>query len=112
MSECIFCKIIEGHIPAQFESQNDNVVAIKDINPRAPVHILIIPKEHIPQISDLKTNQAGLVGEMVDMARRIAAQKKIKDYRLVFNNGSEAGQSVFHIHLHLLGGRVMNWPPG
>lgn len=112
MSECIFCKIIDGKIPGQFELKEEKLVAIKDISPKAPVHILIIPKEHISQISDLKSTQALIVGEMVDAARRIATQKKITDYRLVFNNGSEAGQSVFHIHLHLLGGRIMGWPPG
>ena len=112
MSECIFCKIIEGKIPATFELKEEKLVAIKDISPKAPVHILIVPKVHIPQITDLKPDQVLLVGELIDAARRIAKQKKITDYRLVFNNGAEAGQSVFHIHLHLLGGRIMNWPPG
>ena len=112
MSDCIFCKIIEEKIPAKFELTEEKLVAINDISPKAPVHLLIIPKEHIPQIIDLKPKHLLLVGEMVDAARRIAEKKKIKDYRLVFNNGSEAGQSVFHIHLHLLGGRIMNWPPG
>ncbi len=112
MSECIFCKIIDGKIPARFELEEKEVVAIRDASPKAPTHLLIIPREHIPQISDLKSSHISLVGAMVDAARRIAEQKKIAGYRLVFNNGSEAGQSVFHIHLHLLGGRVMNWPPG
>ena len=112
MSDCIFCKVIDEKIPATFELKEEKLVAIKDISPKAPVHILIISREHIPQIADLKSAQLSLVGEMVDAARRIAKQKKMEGYRLVFNNGSEAGQSVFHIHLHLLGGRIMNWPPG
>ena len=112
MSDCIFCKIIDRKIPAQFVLEEEKLVAIKDVNPQAPTHVLIIPREHIAQIADLKANQATLMGELIDAAKRIAQEKKIKAYRLVFNNGSEAGQSVFHIHLHLLGGRVMNWPPG
>ena len=112
MSDCIFCKIIDGKIPGKFELQEEKLVAINDISPRAPTHVLIIPKEHIPQISDLKPAHLPIVGQMIDAARRLAEKKKLSGYRLVFNNGSEAGQSVFHIHLHLLGGRVMNWPPG
>ena len=112
MNDCIFCKIISGTIPSKFELNEENIIAINDISPKAPVHLLIIPKEHIPQISDVKASQLTILGELVDAARRVAEKKKVKDYRLIFNNGAGAGQSVFHIHLHILGGRPMHWPPG
>ena len=114
MSDCIFCKIIDKKIPAKIELEEEKLMAIQDMNPQAPVHLLIIPKEHIARIDDLKGEaHVLLIGEMVDLARRLAGEKHIaKGYPLVLNNGAEAGQSVFHIHLHLLGGRAMSWPPG
>ncbi len=113
MSDCLFCKIVDKKIPAKIELEEKNILAIQDVNPQAPVHLLIIPREHIAKIDDIKEAQIPLVGELVDAARRIAKAKNIAGgYRLVFNNGAEAGQSVFHIHLHLLGGRAMRWPPG
>lgn len=112
MSDCLFCKIIDKQIPAKFELDEPNLIVIHDINPQAPAHLLIIPKQHIAKVDEVQKNQFALVGELVDAAKRVARSKKISDYRLVFNNGAEAGQSVFHIHLHLLGGRRMNWPPG
>ena len=112
MSDCLFCKIIEKKIPAAFELEEKDLVAIRDINPQAPVHVLVIPREHVDKIEDLTVAQTILTGKLVEAARRLAKQFKLSGYRLVFNNGSEAGQSVFHIHLHLLGGRVMSWPPG
>ena len=113
MNDCIFCKVIERKVPAKIEREEKEWMAIQDINPKAPVHLLIIPKTHIEKIDDLSDEQAPFIGRLIVAAKKMAAQKNVaKGYRLVFNNGAEAGQSVFHIHLHLLGGRPMTWPPG
>lgn len=114
MANSIFTKIIKREIPADIVFENEEIIAIKDINPQAPVHILIIPKKEIPTINDLTLDDLPLIGKLVDAARQIAKEKGIeKDgYRLVFNVNEGAGQTVFHIHLHLIGGRKMNWPPG
>ena len=112
MASCLFCKMIAGEIKAKVEYQDDTLYAIHDINPQAPAHVLVIPKKHIEKISDLGPEDAGLMGKVICGAQKIAAKNSWKDYRLVFNNGAEAGQSVFHIHLHLLSGRRMTWPPG
>lgn len=114
MANSIFTKIIKREIPADIVFENEEIIAIKDINPQAPVHILIIPKKEIPTINDLTPDDLPLIGKLVDVARQIAKEKGIeKDgYRLVFNVNEGAGQTVFHIHLHLIGGRKMNWPPG
>lgn len=93
--------------------KDESFFAIRDINPQAPVHLLIIPRKHVAKITDLPASDDKLVGQMVLLAKKLAASEKVgEDFRLVFNNGSQAGQSVFHIHLHLLGGRKMTWPPG
>jgi histidine triad (HIT) family protein len=111
--ECIFCKIVAGELSSRKVYDSERVCAFHDMHPQAPVHILIVPREHISGVSDLKTEHAGLVGEMLLAARDIAQQQGIGDgYRLVINNGRKAGQSVFHLHMHLLGGRPMRWPPG
>jgi histidine triad (HIT) family protein len=114
MANSIFTKIIKREIPADIVFENEEIIAIKDINPQAPVHILIIPKKEISTINDLTPDDLPLIGKLVDVARQIAKEKGIeKDgYRLVFNVNEGAGQTVFHIHLHLIGGRKMNWPPG
>jgi len=113
MSECIFCKIIKGEIPSKTVYEDELVVAFEDINPQAPVHILIVPKEHIPKVDEMKAEHEKLLGHMIFVAKEIAAVKNLKEgYRLVMNNGPAGGQAVFHIHLHLLGGRQMQWPPG
>jgi len=114
MSDSLFTKIIKREIPADIVYEDDDIIAIHDINPQANVHILIIPKKQIPTINDLEQIDAELIGKMVIVAKNIAKQNNIADrgYRLVFNCNEEAGQTVFHIHLHLLGGRIMNWPPG
>lgn len=114
MAETIFTKIINREIPAQIVFENDEIIAINDINPQAPVHILIIPKKVIPTINDLKPEDAELVGKMFLVAKQIAKEKGIdqQGYRLVFNVNEGAGQTVFHIHLHLMGGRKFNWPAG
>ncbi len=114
MEKSIFTRILEREIPATFEYEDDEIFAINDIAPKAPTHILIIPKKQIPTINDLQPEDTGLIGKMVQIAKSIAKQKGIADdgYRLVFNVNEGAGQTVFHIHLHLLGGRIFNWPPG
>ncbi len=114
MSNCIFCKIAKGEIESDIVSEKQNIVAFRDVNPQAPTHILIIPKEHIPMVAKLQQEDQPLIGEMVLAAKEIAEQEGLdeKGYRLVFNNGDHGGQDVYHIHLHLLGGRPMKWPPG
>ncbi len=114
MSESIFTKIIKREIPANFVYEDDDVVALEDINPVAPVHILIIPKKPIPTLNDASDDDENLMGKMILTAKKIALEKGIAEdgYRLVFNCNEGAGQTVFHIHCHLLGGRYFNWPPG
>jgi histidine triad (HIT) family protein len=114
MSECLFCKIICGEIPSKKVYENEKVFAFHDINPAAPIHILIIPKVHIETINDLTPKTANLVGEMSLTAKKIAKDLEIdeKGYRLVFNCNKDAGQNIYHIHMHLLGGRKFGWPPG
>lgn len=112
--DCLFCKIANKKIPASFVYENDEVVAFNDINPQAPVHIIIIPKTHIEKVSDLDLEHRNLITDLILAANQLAKTKNIADsgYRLVINTNRGAGQSVFHLHLHLLGGRPMNWPPG
>ncbi|MSR78288.1 MAG: histidine triad nucleotide-binding protein [Candidatus Omnitrophica bacterium] len=112
MSDCLFCKIIEKKIPAKIEYEDPEFLAFYDIHPQAPSHLLIIPKKHIEQIGDLQDVDETLIGRLILRAKQIAKKNSWKDYRLVFNSGLEAGQTVFHIHLHLLSGRKMDWPPG
>ncbi len=109
MSDCIFCKIIQGEIPSANVYEDENIVAFRDIQPAAPTHILIVPKKHIDSVNALALEDEGLIGRMFGVAKQIAAQEGVaeKGYRLVVNTGAEAGQTVFHIHLHLLGGRDM-----
>jgi len=111
---CIFCKIIEKRIPAKIVHEDEYAIAFEDLNPQAPVHILIVPKLHIPDIHSIFVADREVVGHLFFVAKNIAAQKKldISGYRMVINNGRDAGQTVFHIHLHLLSGRSFSWPPG
>jgi len=112
--DCLFCKILAGDIPADVVHESDEVLAFRDINPQAPVHILIIPRRHIPTINELEDGDRELVGNLFVAARAIAADEGLAEagYRVVMNCQEGAGQSVFHIHLHLLGGRGLLWPPG
>lgn len=110
--DCLFCRIIAGKIPGKKVHEDEHLFAFEDINPQAPTHVLIVPKRHIATINDLEAGDAELVGRLALAARKIAADRGYKDYRLVYNCGAGAGQSVFHIHLHLLAGRDMKWPPG
>ena len=114
MTDCIFCKIVQGEIPAEKVYENEHVVAFNDLNPQAPVHILVIPKKHISTINDISQDDTALIGEMYLAAKQIAADQGLSErgYRTVMNCNEEAGQTVFHIHLHVLGGRAMTWPPG
>jgi len=114
VADCLFCKIVAGDIPATIVYKDDQVIAIKDINPQAPMHVLVVPRRHIATINDLGPDDDQLVGEMVRRAAAIARDNGYADrgYRTVYNCNAEAGQTVFHIHLHVLGGRAMKWPPG
>jgi histidine triad (HIT) family protein len=114
MSNCIFCKIIEKKIPAKIIHEDDHVLAFEDINPQAPVHTLVIPKKHIPTLLDIKEEDNNLVGHLIKVANKIANDKGIAErgFRIVANCNPESGQTVYHIHLHILGGRQMHWPPG
>ena len=114
MTDCLFCKIIDGEIPGDIVYENDSVLAFNDINPIAPVHILIIPKEHIATLNDLEEKHTQTMGDMFLAAKKIASNKGISEsgYRVVFNCNQDGQQTVFHIHLHLIAGRQMTWPPG
>jgi len=114
MSECIFCKIIAGTIPARKVFEDDHLVVIEDISPVAPVHLLIIPRKHVVNVLDLESADDGLIGHVHRIAARIAREKGVAEsgFRIVTNNNAGAGQSVFHIHFHLLAGRQLGWPPG
>lgn len=114
MSDCLFCKIINRQIPASVVYEDERVLAFNDINPQAPTHVLVIPKRHIASLNELTSGDDGIVGELARRAAAIAIERGIAagGYRTVFNTNRDAGQTVFHIHLHLLGGRSMTWPPG
>jgi len=112
MSDCIFCRIIAGEIPAAFVKRTDHVVALRDTSPQAPTHILILPTEHIESVEQVKDGR--LLGDMMIMGRDLAREIGIADsgYRIVVNTNRDGGQTVFHLHAHLLGGRRLTWPPG
>ena len=114
MADCLFCKIIRREIPATLVYEDERVAAFNDINPQAPTHVLLVPKRHIETLNELGTEDDRLIGELVRRAAAIAGERGLSagGYRTVFNTNRGAGQTVFHIHLHLLGGRAMTWPPG
>lgn len=114
MEDCLFCKIVEKQIPSEIVFENDKVLAFKDVDPQAPNHILIIPKEHIATINDLEETHKELIGEIFLTAKHLAKEMNIAEdgYRTVFNCNKNGGQLIYHIHLHLLSGRQMKWPPG
>ena len=111
---CLFCRILAGELPGKFLYQDDRLVVLQDINPQAPLHALVIPRRHVASLNELSAEDDGLVGEMIRRAAAVAREHGVSErgYRTVFNCNSEAGQTVFHIHLHVLGGRPMAWPPG
>ena len=114
MMDCLFCKIIAGEIPSAKVYENDKVYAFRDINPEAPVHVLIVPKEHIASANELTAENAGVIADVFLAAKEIAAREGIAEggYRIVNNCGADGGQTVGHLHFHMLGGRSLAWPPG
>jgi histidine triad (HIT) family protein len=114
MSDCLFCKMAAGEIKPDVVYETDRLLAFRDIDPKAPTHILIIPKRHISTINDITAEDAALIGELYLAAKEIASQEGLAEpgYRVVMNCNEQGGQAVYHIHLHLLGGRQMEWPPG
>ncbi len=114
MSECVFCRIVAGEAPAAFVHRDDEVVAFHDVAPRAPVHLLLVPVRHIESLSDASDQDLTTLGRILLLARDLAAKENLdkSGYRVVTNTGRSVGQSVFHLHFHLLGGRPMSWPPG
>jgi histidine triad (HIT) family protein len=114
VSDCLFCKIVNRQIPASIVYEDERVLAFNDINPQGPTHVLVIPKQHIPSLNDLTPEDDAIVGELARRAAAIAQERGISagGFRTVFNTNRDAGQTVFHIHLHLIGGRSLAWPPG
>lgn len=112
MSDCLFCRIAGGEIPSKKVYEDESVYAFEDIAPKAPTHVLVIPKKHISRLADVSPGDEALLGAVAARAASIARERWLSDFRLVANNGEGAGQSVFHLHFHLLGGRAMTWPPG
>ena len=109
---CLFCKIVRGEIPAVKLYEDDEVVAFRDIAPQAPLHVLVIPKKHLDGPAAVSVEDEGVVGKMMRVGNEIAVREGFPQYRAVCNNGAQAGQTVFHLHMHILGGRSMTWPPG
>jgi histidine triad (HIT) family protein len=114
MEDCVFCKIIRGDIPAKKVFETDDVVAFDDVNPVAPVHVVVVPKRHIATLNDASESDAALMGKLLLGAKTAASEKRLAEsgYRAVINTMAGAGQAVFHVHMHVLGGRVLRWPPG
>lgn len=113
MSDCLFCRIVAGEIPADVVLSTDEVLAFRDIDPKAPVHVLVVPKEHFANIHELAGAAPALTSALIAAAADVAESEGVADaYRLVFNTGAQVGQSVFHVHGHILGGRDFTWPPG
>ncbi|HEX9263429.1 MAG TPA: histidine triad nucleotide-binding protein [Candidatus Binatia bacterium] len=114
MNDCLFCAMADGKIKADIVYRDDRVIAFKDIKPRAPVHLLIIPRKHLAGVLDIEPDDGPIIGEIFQVAARLARDQGIAEsgFRIVVNSGPDAGQSVFHLHYHLIGGRQMSWPPG
>ena len=112
--DCLFCRIIEGKVPAQIVHEDEHAVAIADIHPQAPVHLLVIPRKHLPSLKEAQAGDEALLGHLILLAAQLARERGLesKGYRTLINNGTWAGQSVFHLHIHVLGGRAFHWPPG
>ncbi|MGW0992105.1 histidine triad nucleotide-binding protein [Streptomyces sp. NPDC002520] len=110
--DCLFCKIVAGHIPATIVRESETTVAFRDINPQAPTHVLVIPKVHYANAASLAAAEPGITADVLREAGHVAEGEKLDSYRIVFNTGSGAGQTVWHAHAHVLGGRGMEWPPG
>ncbi|MEV0257191.1 histidine triad nucleotide-binding protein [Streptomyces sp. NPDC050732] len=111
-SDCLFCKIVAKEVPATLVRETETTVAFRDINPQAPTHVLVIPKAHYPDAASLAAAEPQIAADVLREAGEVAAQEKAESYRIVFNTGAGAGQTVFHTHAHVLGGRGLQWPPG
>ena len=111
-ADCLFCKIVAGDVPADVVTSTDRAVAFRDINPQAPTHVLVVPRDHTPNAAATATADAATLAHLVEVAAQVASEDGLEDYRMVFNTGAGVGQTVFHTHLHVLGGRSMTWPPG
>ena len=112
MADCLFCKIVEGEVPGDLVHVTERTVAFRDVNPQAPLHVLVVPREHHPDAAALAAADPAAAAELLTTAAAVATAEGHHDYRLVFNTGAGVGQSVFHVHLHALAGRSMGWPPG
>ena len=114
MSDCLFCQIVQKRIPAKIVHEDEHTLAFDDVNPQAPVHVLIIPKQHVQAVADVRETDSGLLAQLLLTCTEVAKHKglALSGYRIVTNTGPDAGQTVFHLHLHVLGGRHMTWPPG
>jgi histidine triad (HIT) family protein len=112
MDDCVFCSIVAGDIPADIVAESDRAIAFRDLNPQAPLHVLVVPRTHLPDAGALAEGEPETVAELVRMASEVCGESGHDSHRLVFNTGAEAGQTVFHAHLHVLAGRAMTWPPG
>ncbi|MBI4167105.1 MAG: histidine triad nucleotide-binding protein [Acidobacteria bacterium] len=114
MERCIFCRILARQTPAKIVFEDDSVFAVEDINPQSPVHLLVIPREHLVSLKDAAADREGLLGHLLAVAAKLARERRIESdgYRLVINTGALGGQSVFHLHVHVMGGRMFHWPPG
>jgi histidine triad (HIT) family protein len=110
--DCLFCKIVAGEADADIAADNDGAVAFRDINPQAPTHVLVVPRDHQPNLGELAAADPGALTAVVRLATQVAESEGLSAHRVVFNTGADAGQSVFHCHAHVLGGRAMSWPPG
>jgi histidine triad (HIT) family protein len=110
--DCLFCRIVAGEIPSDIVHRDDQVVVFRDVHPKAPTHVLAVPRRHIPSAAELTDGDAALLSALFGALRRVAADAGLRGYRIVTNVGPESGQSVFHLHFHLMGGRPMSWPPG
>jgi histidine triad (HIT) family protein len=112
VDDCLFCSIVAGDVPADIVAQSDTAVAFRDLNPQAPLHVLVVPRTHVANAAELADREPATVAELVRMARQVSTDAGHDSHRLVLNTGAEAGQSVFHAHLHVLAGRAQAWPPG
>ena len=112
MADCLFCRIVAGEIPADVVAESPGALAFRDLNPQAPLHVLVVPRTHVPDVAELADTDPSTVAELVRVARQVAVDAGHESYRLVCNTGTEAGQSVFHAHVHVLAGRGLGWPPG
>ncbi len=112
MTDCLFCSIIAGEIPAEVVAETETALAFRDVDPQAPLHVLVVPRTHVPDAGELADREPQTVAELVRLARQVSRDAGHDSYRLVFNTGAEAGQSVSHAHLHVLAGRAQAWPPG